>query len=186
MTSFRMVDAISQTLVSLRVLTRVLYTSGGNPRSENPTTVVSPEAGCDDQNEGPEGPEMENAGQSPFQESHFGGPRGRQNPTPSANRVQSAKSCSSSSRLNLTTTLGDMLAATSSPTLTIPVRNTEQCILVDRPPVDVPSSKPGLSSTSTERNRPRKMQTQSNVNMVTGRGKTDRDKGGIIYAIRNH
>ena len=170
-----MEDAISQNLASLRVLARVLYTSGGYPRSENPTTVVSPE-----------GPEMEDAGQPSFQESHFGGPRRRQNPTPSANRVQSVKSCSSSSRLNLTTTLGDMLAATSSPTLTIPVRDTEQCILVDCLPVDVPSFKPGLSSTSTERNRPRKMQTQSRVNMVTGRGKTESDRGGIIYAIRNY
>ena len=73
----------------------------------------------------------------------------------------------------------------ASPTLTIPVRDTEEFIIVHCPAVDVPSSNPGLSSTSIEGNRPRKMQTQSKVNMVTGRGKTERDRGGIIYAIRN-
>ena len=128
-----------------KVLTRVLYTSDGDPRSQTPTTVVSRDAGGDEQTEGQESPEMEDAGQSPIQDSHFGGPRGRQNPTPFANRAQSAKSSSSSSRLHLNRTLGDMFAATSCPVLAIPLQDTEQCILVDCRPVDVPSSRPGLS-----------------------------------------
>ena len=162
------------------VATIVLRISGGDPHpdphSKRPTTLAPREKRAGSAQEDLEGPEMEAVGQLSCQD--------QQNPSPSAITGQSATPSTSDSRLDLTTTLGDLLAATFNPALTIPLRDTEEFILVDRPPVDVRSSRPGLSSTSTGRNRPREIQTKPMVNSVIGRGETERGSG-IIYTQRN-
>ena len=123
----------------------------------------------DGASEVPGGPEIEDEGQSPFQESELEGPGHQQNPTPSANSALGETPYSSGPQFNPTITLGGIFAATSSPAVSIHLPETDQCIFVRRPPAHVPSPKPGLS-TSTDRSRPLEMKTQPMVNMVSGRG----------------